>query len=94
MEHGALAALVVLTVVVGFVRLWSDVRSELSRSDGGADGSVPRGGGTRSGRPATADPLDGGDGEGVLVVGRRAVRGPAAASGARVPRQGGPSARS
>ena len=90
-EHGALAALVVLTVVVGFVRLWTDVRSELAQADGGVDGSAPRGGGTRSRRSAAAGPLDGGDGEGVLVVGRWAARGPAAAGAARVPRQGGPS---
>ena len=58
-EHGALASLVALTVVVGFVRLWTEVRSELAHAD-----------------------------DGVLVAGRRAARGPAAAGGARVPRQG------
>ena len=91
MEHGALAGLVLLAVVVGFVRLCSDVRSELAEAGGEVDGRAPRapraprGGRARSRRSAGAPP----DGDGVLAVGERAARGPAAASGARVPRQGG-----
>ncbi|NAZ78044.1 hypothetical protein GTQ99_21925 [Kineococcus sp. T13] len=41
-EHGTLAGMVVLTLVVGLVRLWIDVRSELARPEGGVDGVVPR----------------------------------------------------